>query len=235
MLMKRNMRLSGILFATALIPTAAVLIALQFLPAEIPAHYDINMNIDRWGSKYETLLFPAATLVMSAFMYAMARFAAKQENGAGNEKVMMICGISINLLFSAMTVWSLVLAFKTVSGGEINGVLSVKIIFIFAGIVIAVVGNFMPKCKLNSLVGLRTRWSTANEDVWFKCQRFGGVLFVICGIMMSLISALADSITLILTINIIITVIAAAGSIVVSKFIYDRQQGNIGKQNNKNQ
>lgn len=224
--MKKSTKLSGILFATALIPTAAVLIALQLLPDKIPAHYDINMNIDRWGSKYETLLFPAVTLVMAVFMYIMARFAAKQENGAVNEKVLMICGISINLLFSAMTVWSLALAFKAVSDREINGTLSVKIIFIFAGIVIAVIGNFMPKCKLNSLVGLRTRWSMANEDVWFKCQRFGGVLLVVCGIMMSLISALADSIILILTANIIITVIISAGSIAVSKLIYDRQQGN---------
>ncbi len=229
MFMKKNMRLSGILFATALIPTAAVLIALQFLPAEIPAHYDINMNIDRWGSKYESLIMPAATILMSAFMYGMSRFAAKQENGAGNEKVMMICGISFNLLFLAMTIWSLVLAFNAVSGREINGVLSVKIIFIFAGIAIAVVGNFMPKCRLNSLVGLRTRWSTANEDVWFKCQRFGGVLFVICGIMMSLFSALADSIMLILTVNIIITATAVGGSAAVSKIIYDRHQGSGGK------
>lgn len=227
--MKKNMRLSGILFATALIPTAAVLIALQFLPAEIPAHYDINMNIDRWGSKYESLIMPAATILISAFMYGMSRFAAKQENSAGNEKVMMICGISLNLFFSAMTIWSLVLAFNAVSGREINGVLSVKIIFIFAGIVIAVVGNFMPKCRLNSLVGLRTRWSTANEDVWFKCQRFGGVLFVICGIMMSLFSALADSIMLILTVNIIITATAAGGSAAVSKIIYDRHQVSGGK------
>ncbi len=227
--MKKNTKLSRILFATVLIPIVAVLIALQLLPDKIPAHYDINMNIDRWGSKYETLLFPAVTLVMAIFMYIMARFAAKQENGAGNYKVLMICGISINLLFSAMTVWSLALAFKAVSGREINGVLSVKIIFIFAGIVIATIGNFMPKCKLNSLIGLRTKWSMANEDVWFKCQRFGGVLLVICGIIMSLISALADSIMLILTANIIIAVTAVGGSAAVSKIIYDRHQGSGGK------
>lgn len=159
-------------------------------------------------------------------MYVMARFASKQENGAGNEKMLMICGISVNLLFSAMTAWALVLDFKAVSGKEINEVLSVKIIFIFAGIVMAIIGNFMPKCKINSLVGLRTRWSMANEDVWFKCQRFGGVLFVICGILMSLISALTDSIPMLLAVNIIISFISATGSIIVSKLIYDRQQAN---------
>lgn len=62
--MKKSLKLSGILFATALIPTAAVLTALQLLPSEIPAHYDINMNIDRWGSKYEILLFPIVTLAI---------------------------------------------------------------------------------------------------------------------------------------------------------------------------
>lgn len=224
--MKTNTKLSGILFATAIIPTAAVLIALQLLPDKIPAHYDINMNIDRWGSKYEALLFPAATLAMAAFMYAMARFASKQENGAGNEKVLMICGISVNLLFSAMTAWALVLDFKAVSGKKIDEVLSVKIIFIFAGIVMAVIGNFMPKCKLNSLVGLRTRWSMANEDVWFKCQRFGGVLLVICGILMSLVSAVIDSIPMLLAVNIIISFISVVCSTVVSKLIYDKQQAN---------
>lgn len=208
-----------------MIPTVAVLTALQLLPDKIPVHYDINMNIDRWGSKYEILLFPIVTLAMAAFMYIMARIAAKQENGAANEKVLMICGLSVNLLFSAMTVWSLVLAFKEVSGNEINGVPAVKIIFIFVGIVTAVIGNFMPKCKLNSLVGLRTRWSMANENIWFKCQRFGGVLLVICGILMSLISALTDSITLLLTENIIIAATAAAGSVIISKLIYDRQKG----------
>lgn len=224
--MKTNTKLSGILFATAIIPTAAVLIALQLLPDKIPAHYDINMNIDRWGSKYEALLFPAATLAMAAFMYAMARFDSKQENGAGNEKVLMICGISVNLLFSAMTAWALVLDFKAVSGKKIDEVLSVKIIFIFAGIVMAVIGNFMPKCKLNSLVGLRTRWSMANEDVWFKCQRFGGVLLVICGILMSLVSAVIDSIPMLLAVNIIISFISVVCSTVVSKLIYDKQQAN---------
>ena len=105
--MKKNMRLSGILFATALIPIAAVLIALQFLPAEIPAHYDINMNIDRWGSKYESLLMPAATVLMSAFMYGMSRLPQNRKTVQETKKVMMICGISFNLLFSAMTIWSL--------------------------------------------------------------------------------------------------------------------------------
>lgn len=231
----KKTKLTAALFATAAVPLIIILVALNFLPDKIPAHYDLHMNVDRWGSKYESLLMPAATALMSAFMYGMSRFAAKQENGESNRRVLLICGTAINILFTAITALFLKTAFKAVSGTEINSVKFVKIIFILLGAAIAVTGNFMPKCRLNSVVGLRTKWSMANEDVWFKCQRFGGVLIVICGIMTSLVSALSDSITLILTVNIIIAVTAAAGSVIVSKLIYDRQQRNIGKQNNKNQ
>lgn len=158
---------------TALIPIAVTLIVIQFLPDKVPAHYDFNMNITRWGSKYETLLTGSASLFMSLFMYAMARYALKQENGESNQKVTLISGIIINLFFTAMTAWSLVLDFRAVNGEAVNGETAMKIIFICMGLVLAVAGNFLPKCKMNSVIGLRTSWSMANEDVWFKCQRFG--------------------------------------------------------------
>ena len=115
---------------TALIPTAVTLIALQFLPDKVPAHYDFNMNITRWGSKYENLLICPVPLFMSAFMYAMAHYASKQENGESNRKVMLISGVIINLFFTAMTVGSLALDFRAVEGEEINGDVLMKIIFI---------------------------------------------------------------------------------------------------------
>lgn len=218
----KNSSLTKILFITSVIPLIIVLVALRFLPEKIPAHYDFNMNIDRWGSKYESLLMPAATLLMAAFMYGMSRFSAKQENGESNQKVLLISGSAINLMFTAMTAWSLFSAFKAVENSKISGRISVNIIFISAGIVMTVIGNFLPKCKLNSVIGIRTKWSMANEDVWFKCQRFGGVMFVICGISMVVISAAVESVTLLLAANLFISFVIIAGSLAGSKIIYDR-------------
>lgn len=223
----KNSSLAKILFITSVIPMIIVLIALRFLPEKIPAHYDFNMNIDRWGSKYESLLMPAATILMSAFMYGMSRFSAKQENGKSNQKVILISGTAINFLFTAMTVWSLFSAFKAAENSKIGVEISVNIIFISTGIVMAVIGNFLPKCKLNSVIGIRTKWSMANEDVWFKCQRFGGVLFVVCGISMAVISAAIESITLLLAANLFISFVIIAGSAAGSKIIYDRLNNKI--------
>lgn len=47
------------------LPLAAVLIALHFLPDQIPVHYDFDGQVTRWGSKYEALIFPAMTLLLA--------------------------------------------------------------------------------------------------------------------------------------------------------------------------
>lgn len=91
----------------------------------------------------------------------------------------------------------------------------------------AVIGNFLPKCKLNSVIGLRTKWSTANEDVWFKCQRFGGVLFVVCGILMAVVSAAIENTPLLIATNIFISIVIISGSLAGSKIIYDKMNNKI--------
>lgn len=218
----KNSTLAKILFITSAVPLIIVLIALHFLPAKIPAHYDLYMNIDRWGSKYESLLMPAVTVLMSVFMYGMSRLASRHENGKSNQKVLLISGTALNIFFTIVTVWTLWTAFNALEGSKKGVEISVNIIFIAAGIVIAVIGNFLPKCKLNSVIGLRTKWSMANEDVWFKCQRFGGVLFVTCGILMSVVSAAVESVFLLIAANIFISIVIIAGSLAGSKIIYDK-------------
>lgn len=48
-----------IFYCLMILPLLVVLIALQFLPDQIPAHYDLNNQVTRWGSKYEALIFSA--------------------------------------------------------------------------------------------------------------------------------------------------------------------------------
>ena len=61
------------------LPLVVALIALLYLPEKIPAHYGFDNQVDRWGSKYEALLFPVISILMGYFLLAMARLAAKKE------------------------------------------------------------------------------------------------------------------------------------------------------------
>ena len=56
-----------------------------------------------------------------------------------------------------------------------------RLIFGILGISMVVLGNIMPKFRMNSAAGLRTVWSMKNDVTWKKSQRFGGLSFIAGG------------------------------------------------------
>lgn len=81
---------NGHFYSLMLLPLAVVLITLQFLPELIPAHYDMNNQVTRWGSKYETLIFPVITVLLGYFMLAMVKLSSKQEEHGSNNKMYVL-------------------------------------------------------------------------------------------------------------------------------------------------
>lgn len=164
------------------LPLTAVLIALPFLPEQIPAHYGFDGQVTRWGSKYETLIFPAMTVLLGAIMLALAKFSSKQEEtGSNNEKVCLAIGIASLALFNAMTAYFLYTDFQAVDDLSSMALDVNQLIFGILGISMVVLGNIMPKLRMNSAAGLRTVWSMKNDVTWKKSQRFGGLSFIAGG------------------------------------------------------
>ena len=165
------------------LPLVVVLIALKFLPEQIPAHYDFNNQVTRWGSKYETLIFPIFIVIFGLFMLGMARYSAKQEEGGkNNENVCIIAGIAVLILFNAMTGYFLYTDFNKVENLSSVALDVNQLVFGILGVSMIIIGNIMPKVRMNSVMGLRTSWSMKNEITWKKSQRFGGISFIIGGI-----------------------------------------------------
>lgn len=179
-----------------LLPLAAVLIALQFLPDQIPAHYGVGGQVDRWGSKYETLIFPALTAVFGITMLAISKYASKrEENGTNNEGVILTAGLFGMLLFDAMTLFFLFLDFRKIEDLSAAPVDLYQLLFGVLGLGMVVIGNVMPKVRMNSLIGLRTTWSMSSEAAWKKSQRFGGISFILGGFATVLASLLTKGIS----------------------------------------
>ena len=171
------------------LPLAVVLAALPFLPDQIPAHYGFDNQVTRWGSKYEALLLPILTIVLGLFLLAMARYAAKhEESGKNNENVCLITGIVSLALFNLMTAYFLYTDFYKVENLSEAAFDVNQLIFGFFGLCMLIIGNVMPKLRMNSMIGLRTSWSMKNEQTWKKSQRFGGISSIISGILMILAS-----------------------------------------------
>ena len=49
--------------------------------------------------------------------------------------------------------------------------------------VFIVLGNFMPKTRSNSTIGVRTKWSMYNDNTWRKSNRFGAVALMVAGVL----------------------------------------------------
>lgn len=173
-----------IYFVLMFLPLLITVLALPFLPEKIPAHYNFSGEIDRWGSKYETLIFPFATILMGFFMLWMAKISAKDENGKKNEKIVFYTGMGISLWFTIMHCFTIYKDFTAAGGMGFSKDADINSVFcILMGIGMVITGFVMPKLKKNSLIGLRTSWSMKNDITWKKSQIFGGKSFIVCGIL----------------------------------------------------
>ena len=165
------------LYILMFLPLAAVLAALPFLPEQIPAHYGFDGQVTRWGSKYESLIFPAIAVLLGLIMIGLAKISAKQEENGSNTT-----GIAVLALFDAMTAYFLYTDFQAVDNLSSMALDVNQLIFGLLGISMIILGNIMPKLRINSTVGLRTQWSMKNEITCKKSQRFGGISFMVGGL-----------------------------------------------------
>ncbi len=124
------------------LPLIASLIALQFLPDVIPAHYNINNVVDRWGSKYEILILPVVTIAFGLFSLAMGKLAQKQESqGNNNEKSSLFIGTSVLLIFNLLCGFMIYSSLNKIEKLEFASLTFIQIAFIIIGIFLIVINN----------------------------------------------------------------------------------------------
>lgn len=63
--------------------------------------------------------------------------------------------------------------------------------WLFAGIYL-VLGNYLPKCRPNSVVGFRVKWTASTEENWNATHRLAGHCYVVCGFLMLIGSFLPE-------------------------------------------
>ena len=204
-----------IIASVSLILAAA---AIQILPDQIPVHYGIDGNADRIGSKYEVFLFTGIIIAISAAGIFLRRKFEKEVQAAPGEKEAShasgnakICGIVCTTVSAVILGTECVMICMAYNGlQQINGTegeLYCSAAVILMGILFAVLGNIMPKMKMNGFMGLRTSWSMKNEEVWTRCQRmggtvtfFGGIAIILSGIILRGYPSLVAMMTIFLVI-----------------------------------
>lgn len=197
---------------------------------KVAMHYDINGNVDRYGSKYENFIFPVSMIAITIFWLIFIWYYEKKAKSASQEKEREEAKSNAKVIYfvaGGMTVMFGVMQCFFLYGNlvqerdnlnylpfDINVITNVLL-----GILLIVLGNYLPKTKLNSTVGVRTPWSMQNDIVWAKSNRFGGMAGVFSGLVIIIQALLIKGMTsTLITVGII--VLFAIISTIYSYYIY---------------
>lgn len=168
-------------------------LVLSFLPDVVPVHFNIHGIADRWGSKYELLTMPGCMAAMIATWFVCDRGFSKKLKGEisdkeraevlANIKVINITFTVISIMFFCINFAIMYMSYSQLETTPEAKVDIMKIVTAIMGLSFILMGNIMPKTRNNPTIGFRLPWTRFNDATWQRCNRLGGIIMVICGIL----------------------------------------------------
>ena len=172
---KRNLLISSIII---LLPMAAGLMLWSRLPQRLPTHWNVQGVVDGWSGKgFAVFGIPLFLLAMHWLCVAITA-ADPKSTGQSRKAMGLVIGVCplISVLVGAIT-------YTTALGMEVR---VERVVPLVIGLMIAVIGNYLPKCKQNYTMGIKVPWTLADEGNWDATHRFGGKVWVIGGVAIAL-------------------------------------------------
>ena len=184
--MKRSRLILNVL---TLLPFLAAAVALCLAPDEIPGHWNASGKSDRMGSKWEVLIWPVLVLLTRLGMAGLTKLVrTKDKNGAANATFLEHSTMVALAVFDFLSLYFMRAAVNQEFDVERYNRSVWQISMALTGASLIPVGNQMPKLKLNSTSGLRTKYSMLNEETWRLSQRFGGKAMMVSGIVIIILA-----------------------------------------------
>ena len=177
-MIKKNLRLLVITSLVILLPIVAGVILWNQLPEQIPTHWNAAGEVDGWSGKGFAVF--GLPLMMLAFQWICVLGTGadpKKENHA--DKVVHLVLWMIPVINTVL----MTVAYLTALGMEVR----IEVILpVVIGLILTIVGNYLPKCKQNYTIGIKIPWTLNSEENWNKTHRFAGRLWTVCGLVIML-------------------------------------------------
>ena len=171
------------------------------LPGQMPIHFGINGEADGFASKpFAVIGIPVIMAGFNLIMHLASRLEKRRENYSKKLESLtyFIVPVICNIIFP-------IVLFKAMG----KDVKIEVIIPAFVSFVIIIVGNYLPKCKQNSTMGIKIPWTLSSEENWNRTHHMAGYLWMgagIIGLIASLLGASAVCLPIFAVIIIIPTV-----------------------------
>ena len=161
---------------------------------KVPLHWNAKNQVDRWGSPQELVWMPCICLIIALIwtimMYVLRAYLIKRGDEAGHAlTVFLLGGLYMQIVFAVIDTFSIAAADPHLNWWPTDFGID-KVVILLTGLALIVIGNFAPKIGPNGISGFRVPGAYSSREAWRRCQQFGGVLFMILGVVM-ILSALA--------------------------------------------
>ena len=173
---KKHLKNLIITTIVTLLPMLAGVILWNKLPEQFPIHFNAAGEVDGWSSKVFGVF--GLPLILVAFQWLCGLGSLKLDPKAENLESKVF-----SLVLGIIPVLSVVLnalVYCTALGMDMN----VQIIMpLLIGLLMVIIGNWLPKCKHSYTLGIKLPWTLADEENWNRTHRFAGPVWVACGVV----------------------------------------------------
>ena len=170
------------------------------LPEQVAVHWDAAGNPDNYVSKaVAAFVLPLITAVINVIVNIGLNNDPKKMNAAPVLRTMGLWLIpALSLILMPVTL------FKAIGAESPIQTIAPAIV----GMLLVVIGNYLPKSKQNYTVGIKAPWTLNSQDNWNKTHRFAGYLWMAGGAFMILTAFLKASLAVAI-VPVIILIVAA--------------------------
>ena len=162
--------------ALCLLPIALTLCVYGRLPEQVPTHWNFAGEVDGWSHKaFAGFGLPLLMAVLNAAAHLALDNDPKRKNIAraivliGKWTLPTVCLLVVPMTLLAGLGWEVPV-----------GTLVPAIV----GLLIMIMGNYMPKTRSSYTAGIRLPWTLHSEENWRRTHRAAGVCFVAGGLGM---------------------------------------------------
>lgn len=156
------------------------------LPSKIPVHYSFDGIVDRFDSKLSVEALLLCSLgycgcLLGVFLRKMVLAMGKTQENRNTQttaKLMAYNQTFLTIFFSALSLYFISVMLQN---SIPDTFFILRTAYLVLSVLLIIIGNYLPKLKINRVSGVKTKYSQSSDDAWMKSQRFGGRLLAIGG------------------------------------------------------
>lgn len=173
---RKGLGIASIVVLLALLGSALLVGSGLGEDVRLPVHWGLDGTPDRYAGRWEALLMPVAIAAGVSLLFYFLPLLEPRRKGLERSRGLYLWA------WAGLLLISLAIQFVNIAVAYGWDIAPHRVIAGAVGLLVVLIGNQLGKSRSMYLVGIRTPWTLASEDVWMKTHRLGGKLMLLAGL-----------------------------------------------------